>query len=289
MSARGFTLIEMVVSLALIGALSAMTAVFMHVPFDNYFTDHLRLELADAAEPALRHMDAEIRTALPNSVRIMTSGGVTYIEFLAVRTSGRYRSVARTPATGCAGGDQLQFGVSDNCFNTLGQTATAAKVGDYVVIDNQAATCPNPLSAYCNGAADGPNKSRITAYNATVGVAPVESRIRMNSFTFTTASPNQRYYVISGAVTYACNPAAGTITRYSAYPIVSTQAVPPGSARVSTIVNRVSACSASYNASSGALDKGLLSVAVTLSGSVAGHADVEALSLMAQIPVGKLP
>lgn len=287
MSARGFTLIEMVVSLLLIGVLSAVTAVFMHVPFDSYLTDHLRLELADAAEPALRHMDAEIRTALPNSVRVMTSGGVTYIEFLAVRTSGRYRSAARAPATGCAGGDQLQFGALDNCFNSLGQAAMAPVVGDYVVIDNQAASCPNPLSAYCNGAADGPNKSRITAYNATVGVAPVESRIRMNNFNFTTASPTQRYYVISGPVTYACDPVAGTIKRYSAYPIVATQAVPPVPARA--IVNRVSACSASYNPSSGVLDKGMLSVAVTLSGSVAGRSDVEALSLMTQIPVSKLP
>ena len=66
-------------------------------------------------------------------MRVTTVAGVTYLEFLQVRTSGRYRADVPVPsvsssANTCpdtdgntfANENVLQFGVSDTCMTTIG-------------------------------------------------------------------------------------------------------------------------------------------------------------------------
>ncbi|HEX5126198.1 MAG TPA: prepilin-type N-terminal cleavage/methylation domain-containing protein [Rhodocyclaceae bacterium] len=298
----GFTLIEMVISLTLIAIMSAMMAVFLRVPMESHFVTRQRLTLTDAAELAIRHMDQEMRTALPNSVRVLNVGAVTYVEFLAVRTYGHYRTTSGGPTSAalgsCAGGvanNLLNFVAADNCFTTLGVVPSGAQIvagQDYVVIDNRDALPGSIHNAYTGGNA---NKSLVTAYAAAKAAAPTppEDRLQVTNFLFPSTPASKRFYVVSGAVTYACspnaaNPAAGQLLRYSGYGISAAQAEPPAVAP-SIIVQGVSACQIPQPVKLGGLMGDLVTVSLALASDTTGGGAREEADVLMQIPVNTWP
>ena len=230
---RGFTIVEMIVALVVVGIAAATTGLFMTLPMENQIATRQSVLLTDEIESATRQITNDLATALPNSLRVQIVGGVKYIEFLKVRSIGRYRSAAGAgePVSGaglCAGGNQLTFGAADNCFTSLGRIHNGSQINtgsDYVVINTT-------QNAYANGAANGPNKSRITNYTPGAAATPTQDTLRFNNFVFTSppffdpALRNQ-FYVISGPVTYVCNPATKRMQRYAGYPIANAQPVPP--------------------------------------------------------------
>ena len=88
---RGVTLIELVVAMVLVGIIVAATAYFFY-PVTQSVDLAGRAELTDIADNALQRIGREVRLALPNSVRQTTSGSLSLLGFLPVRTAGRYRS-----------------------------------------------------------------------------------------------------------------------------------------------------------------------------------------------------
>jgi MSHA biogenesis protein MshO len=290
----GLTLMELILSLTIVGILVGMTALFMRLPMESNATSRLRLDLVDSAELALRHMDQELRAALPNSVRVSAAGG-TYLEFLATRASGRYRTSPSVPVGACPAGAQSGTMLvtepgSDTCFSTIGPVIASSTIvpgSDYIVIRNDATH-----NAYSTGAADGPNKALIAAggYTASLaGTAPSESRFRFTGLSLP-ASDNNLFYVVSGPVTYMCDVTNGQLLRYAGYPIATTQPMPPLSGTVSVIVTGLSSCAFDYGLAgkaAGLLDQGIVSVKLTLSRTAPGTGGSEAISLIAQIPVDR--
>src|SRR5258706_8658225 len=148
----GFTLVEMVAVIAITAIIAAVVAVFIRLPVQEYQDAQRRADMTDAADTAFTRIKRDLQTALPNSVRVATMGSVYYLEFLQVRTGGRYRSNAPTPAVASSAntcpdtnGDTfadenvLQFGVADTCFTSLGalpNLATIVPNSDSVVIYN---------------------------------------------------------------------------------------------------------------------------------------------------------
>ena len=124
---RGFTLIEMIIVIAITGVVGSMVAVFLRTPIESYVAQDRRARLADAADTALRRVTRDLRLALPNSVRVTDVGGVFYLEFLATRSGGRYRAQG--------GGDILDFTVADSSFDVLGPPI-AMQAGDRIAVYN---------------------------------------------------------------------------------------------------------------------------------------------------------
>ena len=124
---RGFTLIEMIIVIAITGVVGSMVAVFLRTPIESYVAQDRRARLADAADTALRRVTRDLRLALPNSVRVTSTGGVFYLEFLATRSGGRYRAQG--------GGDILDFTVADSSFDVLGPPI-AMQAGDRIAVYN---------------------------------------------------------------------------------------------------------------------------------------------------------
>ncbi len=263
--AAGFTLMEAVVVVAVLGVISAGLASFIRAPVQAYVDAESRARLTDNAETSLRRIGRELQSALPNSVRVTNVGGVFYLEFLQTRTGGRYRSapdqsVAPQLATGAntcpdtnvngfADEDTMSFGVAETCFRTIGAVPISPTYGavvpnaDYLVIYNLGPGFTN-ADAYAGGAVSGGNKSLITAFAASAGN---ENRFTLTANNFQLESPGSRFHVVSGPVTFECNPTTGVVNRYTGYPIANAQPTPPGVA-ANLLAQNVSNCTITFAA-----------------------------------------
>jgi MSHA biogenesis protein MshO len=245
---RGFTLIEMVAALVIVAILSAFMAVFLQAPLQTYFDVTGRAQLADASNLAIQRMSLDLSTALPNSVRITQIGGVVYLEYLQVRTGGRYRTGAPLPAGCPAPSAAIDFGAADTCFVTMGPLTggLAPQVGnDFVVVDNQGLGCPN--NAYASGNVTGGSKSLITGFAVFGGAQPYD-RIQMQAINFPLIcqSPTDWFYVISQAVSYECNPTTGLLVVHSGYPISAVQPTAFAAGVSAQLASGLTSCSMTY-------------------------------------------
>src|SRR5262249_32524248 len=115
-SSRGFTLIELVVTIALSAIVVGFMAMFMVAPVDGFAAHERRAALADSANDAIRMLDYDIRSALPDSVRYVRSGSIVTMELLRVDAVARYRK------TGEGGGapEEFNLGAAEDRFTTVG-------------------------------------------------------------------------------------------------------------------------------------------------------------------------
>ncbi len=109
----GFTLVEMIVSIVVLGVLLSLTSMFVRNQVETYADVARRTELADAADTAMRRMVRDLQAALPNSPRTPTADCV---EFIPTKTGGRYRA----ESDGTAGSEFLDFSAADSVFNMYG-------------------------------------------------------------------------------------------------------------------------------------------------------------------------
>lgn len=272
---RGFTLIEAILVILLIGVVAAMVGSFIRKPMDAYADQARRTALSDAADLALRRISRELMTALPNSLRINAGG--TYLEFIPVLAAGRYRTAAGSLAGEL---DWLDIdNASDTSFEVLGPPVSVAS-GDQLVVYNLGIS---GADAYA-----GDNRRTLTS----VGSA-------LNTLTFTStgsplpfASPGGRFHTVNTATTYACVPSAssGKLLRLSGYAIQSTQPTSLSAAPLlglsgrqnAYLADHVNACSFSYS-SGNAQRSGLLTLSLTLSDNG------ESVTLLHQMLVSNTP
>jgi prepilin-type N-terminal cleavage/methylation domain-containing protein len=238
---RGLSLVEMVISIALIGLLAVMATPLLRLPLTAWNEASRRAELVQAAEQVNRSLAADLQRALPGSVRVRQVGARTLVEMLDVRAQGRYRSGAgganRCPVV-CGDAplrDALKIapGCNDGCFMGLGaieaDPADPPQAGDWVVVLGDP-----PADPYLGGnaAIAGGPKVRL------VGVAAFAegSRVQHAAHRFGSGSPAARYYVVAGAVSWEFDAAAGIVRRHASYPLAAVQPAAFGGATSSVTV-----------------------------------------------------
>ena len=274
MRAGGVTLIEMIVVIAITGILAAAVAVFIRRPVEGYIDAARRAELSDIADTALRRITRDLRTALPNSIRITAAGGVTYLEYLQTSGGGRYRSDVDLSGAG----DPLDFSAADASFNVIGPMPTMA-AGDSIVIYN---LNWDPAIVTAN-AYVGDNRA---AYASNTATTITLSAAKLFPF----ASPGKRFQVVQQPVTYACDPVGGTVRRIAGYAIQAAQpnnvaAAPLSTAPSNTLLaTTITACSFSYVAASGATQRtGVVSLSLQVEQSL------EKVQLFQQVHINNVP
>lgn len=265
-SCAGFTLVELVVTIVIIGILSSLGGMFISRPIEGYIDLERRTELVDQAESALRRMQRDIRAALPNSVRVSSDG--KRIEMLHVVDAGRYRrSVA-----GDGSGDILDFSSVDTSFDVLGelQHFTDVTTGlDKIVVYNLTASGAS-ANAYIG--------DNVT----TVGAASTAGVLRLDPASqFPFSSPFQRFFIIDEAITYSIT--AGQLTRHHGYSYGATQYAPP-SGSGDLVANYLVLADSVFTYSPGSANRsGLITVDLALEN------DGERITLLHQVHVDNAP
>lgn len=95
MKMRGFTLIELIVVIVLIGITAVTMSIFIGGTVSGYLDNAQRQDSAAIARVALDRIGRELRTAMPQSVRVQNN----CLEFLPVRASTIYIDLPINTAT----------------------------------------------------------------------------------------------------------------------------------------------------------------------------------------------
>jgi MSHA biogenesis protein MshO len=295
----GFTLIELVIVIIVVAALSSLVAGFITRPVEGYISLGQRATLVYTAENALRRMQRDIRRALPNSVRVRdsvgtlnnitcTSGGGTdcSIEMISTLDGARYR---RYPPGQVLDTTSVAVNSSFELLGRLENNPNPAAV-NYVSIYNIGATT-----------AGGAPVQGANAYTADVlppalssnVISPQGTAIALNAsldvisltfpaaFRFRFQSPQQRVFLVDTPVSYVCS--GGQLTRYSGYNISTAHNIPPAGA-AALMADKLARCEFIYQPGT-SQRAGLLTLALTVQHPRSG----ESVRLLHQVHVDNVP
>lgn len=266
--AAGFTLLEVVIVMAISAIVAVFVVFFLATPVEAYFAQTRRADLVDSADRILRSVSADVRTALPNSMRQSAAGGVVAFELLATGGVARYYGPGDKAYLG--GGppeqkEELGIGSIDPSFYTV-EPFVPSSAGSYLAVNNQGLP-----GAYAMAGVMTP----FSSIGAPLPPVPGESWVQLPGagFDFATPSPTHSVFVVTSPVSYLCDTTAQTLQRYTGYapaavqPATNAQLLAAG-ATVSLVAQNVSACSVRLVAApvSGRFNQ-LVILAITLSNS----------------------
>jgi MSHA biogenesis protein MshO len=246
---RGFTLIELVITIAVGSVVVAFMALFIVTPMSTYTAQTRRAALVDAADSSLRFIGRDLRAALPNSVRANPSG--TALELLATADGARYQD-GGPPALA------LDLTAPDGAFATTvpftqeqvtpqwSSNTYRLSIYNLGVLGADAYQTPPPTPNVITPATG-------TTITISAGATANQNLVTLSpAFQFAFGSPGQRVFLVSGPVSYLCDTTAATLTRYWGYTIASAQ---PTSAAVlnaagassALVASNVTACQFVYS------------------------------------------
>lgn len=190
---RGFTLVELVVVMVVLGILSIGTVQFLTDSSDGYAATVSRSELATSTRFAVNRVATEVRDALPNSIRI--SG--TCLEFIPIIAASTYLD--------------LPLATAATSFQAVPLDPAAVPAGARTAVfpDTNIYQLTSPATVSPTVAVSAPNASN-------------EVTVTMSSaHRFAAPSPFNRFYLVDDPVSFCVD--GGRLWRYSGYGFTATQ------------------------------------------------------------------
>lgn len=222
---RGFTLIEMVMVIVIMGVIGGVMSVFMKSPVNAYMDSARRAALSDSADTLVRRMARDIRKSLPNSIRSPTN---QCIEYIPTKTGGRYRAEELTAGDNSS----LNFNAADFKFNILGSNIELPvnqriAIGDVIAVYNLGTAGSNAYEQ---------DNTAVVTLAPTESTAPVETTLTIEGTPigtpigtpsgkqFPMASASNKFQVIpanENIVAYVCSGGNLHRTSRSLFPSVT--------------------------------------------------------------------
>ncbi len=288
---RGFTLVELVMVIALAGLVAVMISTVLGRPMESFAAQSRRAELVDLGAGALQRMTRDVRLAVPNSLRVSADGQA--LELLLIHSAGRYRPNRNDS-------DGLRFGeAAADCGSTTADLScdNVQLLAPSMDLDGARWMVLYNIGAESGGAPlAGANVWKFanpgvitpsgTAFSLRTGAPAGESLIALGNlpsggFRFAMASPQRRLYLAERVVGYRC--LNGELVRYSYDQLLESLPLsPPPGSNPQKLTGDVSQCRFSYRGGT-AQRGGLLSVELGIA------QDAEVLRLSQQVHVDNAP
>lgn len=284
----GFTLIELILVIALSAVVAVMITTVLSRPLEGFAAQGSRAELVDQAALALDRMARDIRRAVPNSVRVDKHTNHT-LEFLNARHGGRY-----LPNRLDGEGLHFALGTADECtapgndcqtFRVMEPDLTIEDVRWLVVYNTGAESDGSPVrGSNLWAAADATTGRHVITPQGSSFSAMSDVRSTLitvtapsGSFAFAFSSPQRRFYLADEVVGYRCDLLNRRLLRFTRVSLT-----PAFAADVShVVVDNVSDCRFSYQPGS-QHRAGLVGLALRLT-------DGESIELFRQVQVDNAP
>jgi MSHA biogenesis protein MshO len=246
---RGFTLVELIIVMLIVGAIAGVLVLQLRPAMQSYLAIRQRANLTSQADAALRRIINEVHTAVPNSLRYTWESQQSQcIEFVPTKDGGRFRTAQDYTNVNQPQGAALVPGVPTTTFDTLTDVDPTDAQGDLVVVGNV-----NRDDVYAG--------TNVGTIDTIAGPTPNVARNTITlkaATTFPAGYEGGRFLVVpklERAVTYTCtlptSGGTGTIVRVTGY---TPSAAPPKTCPTgpAILVAKVSDCSFLYHESQGA-------------------------------------
>ncbi len=285
-------MVELIVVIVITGILSTFLVQFILLPIGAYSDVSRRARLVDIANTVIQKISMDVHQALPNSLRVgdCNGGSDNCVEFLSAPFGGRYRA----QKTGSQ--DDLKIASADNSFDMLVPFSDDDK--DAVIRNtDKSAACNTDRPVYLvvnNTGNSGANAWQLdnmaevsgitvgTGLPSDVSVSFKDSQSNANNFTFPSASPFQRFYLVETPVKYIWSNTDKQIKRYRCYAInTAADADTVPSVTPDVLAGEISNITFSYQPGTTALPIGLLTISVTVKESASN----EKITLLQQVQI----
>jgi MSHA biogenesis protein MshO len=279
---RGFTLVEAIAVIVIMGILGSFIMTFIQVPVLAYVSTAERAAASDMADNAMRRLARDLRLALPNSVRVNPAN--TYIEYIETKTGLRY--LAEDDVGAAPGAPYLNWNDVDALQLTVVGGVPGGRhapvVGDSVVVYNLGPD-QKPGDAYdCSNTPVQCNRAAITALAATsitMGSNPFALQASAGT---PLMSPGKRMHVVTSPVTYGCT--NRQLIRYWNYGFNPAQQAPPAGALTAVLADNVESCVFNYTSLANQRS-GMIGITLTFTPQAGGAP----MTLLHQIHVDNTP
>ncbi|TRX52801.1 type II secretion system protein J [Thalassomonas sp. M1454] len=202
--AKGFTLIELVLVIAILGIISVGFVGFINVGSNVYQNVSNRDSLISDARFAVERLNRELRNALPNSIRIIDDGNRQCLEFVPIKTSHVYSDI---PANGDLASADIEV-IKASSFYNFRNTDRAVV---YPIDESDAYDLSLNKAQRINSVDTTNNTWQITLASAT---------------SFASDSPNQHLFIVGEPVSYCAE--TGRLERFSFYGFNNVQTILTG-------------------------------------------------------------
>ncbi len=201
MHRKGFSLIELVVVITVLGVIMAGTAAYISRSVGAYSDTVRRQDLAAIGRASAERLTRELRVALPNSIRVSNN----CLEFLPIQSGSAYLT--------------LPVDVASSNFTAAAFNLPAVAGSRYVVVypyttaNLYTTSSPSPMAAL-----------------NTVSGSPTATVTLSAAHRFSDESPQKRFFIVGSPISFCVS---GTqLNRYSGYGLNNIQSAPPASGNV---------------------------------------------------------
>ncbi|MFC3851945.1 type II secretion system protein [Salinispirillum marinum] len=262
---RGFTLIELIMVIVLVGIIATVVGPIVGNQFQAYSQSSARAEQVENLQGVMQRILLDVGRAVPNSVEV--SNGEQTLTFLVLSPADQGRQpfgVYSTPVAAAVSELNVLDCLPNNQghFVVLGPLDGDDTLGYYVEARTDNSYDQGPVTAFVSSA-------NIIAQNCAT-TNPITTLTLPRAHAFPVPSPSQRLYLTTGRVEYRC--VGNTLQRVVDTPYAGINGtVPTQTPRL--LSNNVSACRFS-------LDGGSLSVTPTLTLALALTQNEETVRLV---------
>ncbi len=209
---NGFTLVELVTVIVILGILATGTATFLRFGTQSYTDATDRDELISTARFVVERLNREVRNALPNSMRVVGDNGKQCLEFLPIAESVIYLDIPVAPESSKDTIDFLMLNEYPRTKYVAVYALTAKDIYDRasgVIEERKEESIADEYYIYS------PTDDTQIGFNENIKNSATYRLKLKNSTLFKAESPTKRMFFIDQAVSYCLE--GSQLFRYEDY------------------------------------------------------------------------